>query len=109
GKPSDDPKQHGCPVSPSAPQEPEPEPPADRDGDGILDSEDACPDEPGVRDTSDPSRRGCVETTPIAEQKAVVEQKPVARAPEGPPVATFVGYRQLGPKRVLVYVELTQA
>ncbi|MDP9001780.1 MAG: OmpA family protein, partial [Myxococcota bacterium] len=32
--------------------------PADRDGDGILDGEDACPDVPGVR-TDDPKTNGC--------------------------------------------------
>lgn len=32
--------------------------PADRDGDGVLDSEDACIDVPGVR-TSDPKTNGC--------------------------------------------------
>jgi outer membrane protein OmpA-like peptidoglycan-associated protein len=40
-----------------APQPPPP-PPADRDHDGILDDEDACPDEPGVR-TDDPKTNGC--------------------------------------------------
>lgn len=97
GKPSDDPKQHGCPVSPSAPAPSEPEQQADREDDGILDSE--------------------VESTPVVERKAVVEPKPVAPAPqqaeeraeERAPVATFVGFRRLGPKRVLVYVELTKA
>jgi len=34
------------------------EKPADRDGDGILDREDACPDQPGVR-TDDPKTNGC--------------------------------------------------
>jgi outer membrane protein OmpA-like peptidoglycan-associated protein len=32
--------------------------PGDRDHDGILDNEDACPDEPGVR-SADPSQNGC--------------------------------------------------
>jgi outer membrane protein OmpA-like peptidoglycan-associated protein len=35
-----------------------PPPPSDRDGDGIIDDEDACPDVPGVR-TADPARNGC--------------------------------------------------
>jgi OmpA-OmpF porin, OOP family len=35
-----------------------PPPPSDRDHDGILDSEDACPDVPGVR-TDDPKTNGC--------------------------------------------------
>jgi outer membrane protein OmpA-like peptidoglycan-associated protein len=38
-----DPKRNGCP---------------DRDHDGILDKDDACPDEPGVRDP-DPKKNGC--------------------------------------------------
>jgi OOP family OmpA-OmpF porin len=37
---------------------PPPVPVLDRDGDGVLDNEDACPDEPGVR-TSDPKTNGC--------------------------------------------------
>lgn len=40
-------------------QEPiEPPAPRDRDGDGVVDAEDACPDVPGVR-TSDPKTNGC--------------------------------------------------
>jgi outer membrane protein OmpA-like peptidoglycan-associated protein len=35
-----------------------PPPPADRDGDGILDKDDACPDEPGV-ESDDPKKNGC--------------------------------------------------
>jgi OOP family OmpA-OmpF porin len=34
------------------------EPPPDRDRDGIVDSEDACPDVPGIR-TDDPKTNGC--------------------------------------------------
>jgi OmpA-OmpF porin, OOP family len=33
-------------------------PPPDRDGDGVLDREDACPDVPGIR-TGDPHTNGC--------------------------------------------------
>jgi hypothetical protein len=33
-------------------------PPADRDHDGVLDPDDACPDEPGVK-TNDPKTNGC--------------------------------------------------
>jgi outer membrane protein OmpA-like peptidoglycan-associated protein len=40
GKPSEDPKKHGCPVI------------SDRDGDQIPDEEDACPDTPGIRDAA---------------------------------------------------------
>ncbi len=43
---TDDPKTNGCP------------PPKDRDLDGVLDDEDACPDVPGVR-TDDPKTNGC--------------------------------------------------
>jgi outer membrane protein OmpA-like peptidoglycan-associated protein len=42
-----DPKKNGCPP--------------DRDGDGILDDKDACPDEPGVPDP-DPKKNGCPPT-----------------------------------------------
>jgi OOP family OmpA-OmpF porin len=37
----------------------------DRDGDGISDSKDACPDVPGVK-TGDPKTNGCPGTTPTA-------------------------------------------
>src|SRR6478609_4752495 len=35
-----------------------PAPPKDRDGDGIFDADDACPDEPGVA-SDDPKKNGC--------------------------------------------------
>jgi outer membrane protein OmpA-like peptidoglycan-associated protein len=41
---SDDPKKNGCPL--------------DRDGDGIVDAKDACPDVPGVA-SDDPKKNGC--------------------------------------------------
>jgi outer membrane protein OmpA-like peptidoglycan-associated protein len=37
---------------------PPPPPPSDRDHDGIIDPEDACPDEPGPRN-ADPKKNGC--------------------------------------------------
>jgi len=37
---------------------PPPAAPPDRDGDGVIDAEDACPDVPGVR-TDDPKTNGC--------------------------------------------------
>ena len=37
---------------------PEPPPPPDRDHDGVLDADDACPDVPGVK-TDDPKTNGC--------------------------------------------------
>jgi outer membrane protein OmpA-like peptidoglycan-associated protein len=49
--------------TPEPKPEPKPEPvakPADRDGDGILDAEDACPDTPGVK-TDDPKTNGCAD------------------------------------------------
>ncbi len=44
---TDDPKTNGCPP-----------PPPDRDGDGVPDNVDACPDVAGVR-TDDPKTNGC--------------------------------------------------
>jgi outer membrane protein OmpA-like peptidoglycan-associated protein len=44
GVKTDDPKTNGCPP--------------DRDGDGIIDAEDACPDVKGVK-TNDPKTNGC--------------------------------------------------
>ena len=41
---TDDPKTNGCP--------------GDRDGDGITDDKDACPDQPGIK-TDDPKTNGC--------------------------------------------------
>ena len=43
---TDDPKTNGCP------------PPKDRDGDAILDADDACPDVPGEKN-EDPKKHGC--------------------------------------------------
>jgi len=43
---------------PPPPPAPPPAPVADRDGDGIPDSVDACPDKPGVK-TDDPKTNGC--------------------------------------------------
>jgi outer membrane protein OmpA-like peptidoglycan-associated protein len=37
---------------------PPPPPPSDRDGDGIVDTDDACPDDPGPK-TDDPATNGC--------------------------------------------------
>src|SRR5450432_191029 len=43
---------------PVATPEPAPAAPSDRDGDGILDADDACPDDRGVADP-DPKKNGC--------------------------------------------------
>jgi outer membrane protein OmpA-like peptidoglycan-associated protein len=48
GVPNDDPKKHGCP----------PEKPSDKDGDGILDVDDACPEVAGAPN-DDPKKHGC--------------------------------------------------
>ena len=48
-----------------APQPAEAPPPADRDHDGILDVDDACPDVPGVK-TDDPKTNGCPAEEPPA-------------------------------------------
>jgi outer membrane protein OmpA-like peptidoglycan-associated protein len=50
GVKTDDPQTNGCP--------PPEAPPPDRDHDGILDADDACPDVPGVK-TDDPKTNGC--------------------------------------------------
>jgi outer membrane protein OmpA-like peptidoglycan-associated protein len=44
-----------------------PEQKLDRDGDGILDKDDACPDVPGVRDP-DPEKNGCPPPPPPADR-----------------------------------------
>ncbi|MGO9839298.1 MAG: OmpA family protein [Polyangiaceae bacterium] len=43
------------------------EPPPDRDGDGVPDAVDACPDEPGER-TEDPKTNGCPAAAPVADK-----------------------------------------
>ncbi len=55
-----------APVAPKAP--PAPAPPPDRDEDGIVDANDACPAVPGVR-SDDPSTNGC----PPHEEVRLVE------------------------------------
>jgi outer membrane protein OmpA-like peptidoglycan-associated protein len=58
------------PPPPPAPPPPEPPPPPpDRDHDGIVDAEDACPDVPGVH-TDDPKTNGC---PPAGDEVRVVE------------------------------------
>jgi outer membrane protein OmpA-like peptidoglycan-associated protein len=46
------------PPPPEPPPAPKAAPPPDRDSDGIIDSEDACPDQPGPK-TDDPKTNGC--------------------------------------------------
>lgn len=61
-----------------------PPPPADRDGDGILDKEDACPDVPGVR-TDDPKTNGC---PPPADRDGDTILDPDDACPDTPGVKT---------------------
>ncbi len=58
----------GEPIPVTVPRAPQPEATRDRDGDGVLDEEDACPDVPGPR-TADPRTRGC----PLADESVRVE------------------------------------
>lgn len=57
------------PPPPAPPASPPPPPPPDRDQDGIVDTEDACPDVPGLH-TDDPKTNGC---PPAGDQVRVVE------------------------------------
>ncbi len=107
GDSSPDPAKNGCPrpkvvekvIAPATP------PPApvvkevcvvqkDRDGDGVEDALDQCPEEPGSREL-----RGCPKNV---KGKPLVPRK-------GKPTVTFVGFRKLEDEKVLVYVELTHA
>jgi OmpA-OmpF porin, OOP family len=68
---------------------PEPAPPADRDHDGILDADDACPDVPGVH-TDDPSTNGCpaAEPPPVADRDQDGVPDDVDACPDVPGVKT---------------------
>jgi outer membrane protein OmpA-like peptidoglycan-associated protein len=60
-EPKPEPKPQPKPEPPPPPPPvvvPPPPPPPDRDQDGVLDADDACPDEAGKPDT-DPTRNGC--------------------------------------------------
>ncbi len=46
------------PAPPPVVEPPPPPPPSDKDGDGVADKDDACPDTPGVK-TDDPKTNGC--------------------------------------------------
>jgi hypothetical protein len=89
GKPSDDPAQHGCPAKPAAAPASAPAP--------------APPPTPAPA----PAALPAVAPPPPEPQRRQVA--PAPRAANGAPVATYVGFRQLGGSRVLVYVELTDA
>jgi OOP family OmpA-OmpF porin len=53
------------------PPPPPPAPPPDRDNDGVLDADDACPDVPGVH-TDDPKTNGC---PPAGDQVHVIRDR----------------------------------
>jgi OOP family OmpA-OmpF porin len=50
-----------------------PAPPADRDHDGILDKDDACPDEPGIK-TDDPATNGCPPPPPDRDEDGIPDK-----------------------------------
>jgi outer membrane protein OmpA-like peptidoglycan-associated protein len=62
-----------------------PPPPADRDHDGILDAEDACPDVPGIR-TDDPATNGCPPPPPDRDHDGIVDAEDAC--PDVPGVKT---------------------
>jgi outer membrane protein OmpA-like peptidoglycan-associated protein len=77
-----DPKTNGCPPPP-----PEPPPPADRDGDGITDDVDACPDVPGPRN-DDPAKNGCPPPAPPPDRDGDKIPDSVDACPDVPGVAS---------------------
>ncbi|MBN2575440.1 MAG: OmpA family protein [Deltaproteobacteria bacterium] len=58
---------------PPPPVAPPPPPPPDRDGDGILDKDDACPDEPGIG-SSDPQKNGCPPPPPDRDGDGILDK-----------------------------------
>ncbi|MBI5534993.1 MAG: OmpA family protein [Deltaproteobacteria bacterium] len=66
-------------------KEPAPPPPADRDHDGIIDLEDACPDVAGVK-TADPKTNGCPPPPPDRDKDGVLD--PDDACPDTPGVPT---------------------
>jgi outer membrane protein OmpA-like peptidoglycan-associated protein len=71
-------------VPPAEAPEP-PAPPPDRDKDGIIDREDACPDTPGVK-TDDPKTNGCPPPPPDRDKDGVVDSEDAC--PDTPGVKT---------------------
>jgi len=53
--------------------------PSDRDKDGIVDAEDACPDTPGVK-TDDPKTNGCPPPPPDRDEDAPLRPFPTTRS-----------------------------
>jgi OmpA-OmpF porin, OOP family len=64
---------------------PPPPPPSDRDNDGIIDNDDACPDVPGVR-TEDPKTNGCPPPPPDRDKDGILDAEDAC--PETPGVKT---------------------
>jgi outer membrane protein OmpA-like peptidoglycan-associated protein len=62
-----------------------PPPPADRDNDGILDPDDACPDTPGVK-TDDPKTNGCPPPLPDRDKDGIIDNDDAC--PDTPGVRT---------------------
>jgi OOP family OmpA-OmpF porin len=76
-----------APGIPKAEPQPQqiPAPPSDRDGDGIVDGEDACPDLPGVR-TDDPKTNGCPPPAPDRDKDGIPDNEDAC--PDVPGVRT---------------------
>jgi OmpA-OmpF porin, OOP family len=64
---------------------PPPPPPSDRDKDGIIDSEDACPDTPGVK-TDDPKTNGCPRAPSDRDKDGIIDAEDAC--PDTPGVKT---------------------
>lgn len=87
GVASSDPAKNGCPVAVAEAPPPAPEPPpvvavvavvappapADRDGDGIVDGDDACPDEAGPAN-EDKAKNGCPKAHVVDSRIVITEQ-----------------------------------
>jgi outer membrane protein OmpA-like peptidoglycan-associated protein len=72
-------------VDPLRETPPLPPAPSDRDKDGVLDGEDACPDTPGVR-TEDPKTNGCPLPPPDRDKDGVIDEEDAC--PDVPGVKT---------------------
>jgi len=63
-----------APPPPPPPPKKKPTPPRDRDKDGILDKDDACPDEPGVK-SPDPEKNGCPPPPPDRDGDGIPDKE----------------------------------
>jgi len=73
------------PPEPAKPPEPPPPPPPpDRDKDGVLDADDACPDVPGVK-TVDPKTNGCPPPDPDRDKDGIPNDADACPDTPGPP------------------------